>query len=619
MSLRSAGYDAVVLINERILNQISGALFYNGFLRIARDIDLIELLDPAARTKIDPALHKFLKVSVRAHLLHEPSIDFLEATDSSVPFRMRLSFDLRTIVTLWDGLELPLGARMSLVAGCSIERVPEKVTGEATDQSGLQPDTTLMDKLVAQSRENFAPGTQMILLDLASSDLETLNISWDARKQQSLSLELGDLVMTVVRDYLGEQDQCFALALPSIGSELPDHPEANNPPPPYWQPLGQPAPPVEGPNRIDCQIAHCRVLSGDTLAIAFNLFDYQGGNPDQLRNFARNCSVGLALPEVAIHKVIDYGWPRLLQGKVFGGIKSFTDPDVDDFVHKVGKAYNVVERIAHELASLGFIESKTSFHGLRFVVGYWAEFPYKPSIDFLPGNHVRLTNARTRGLFTLSVLLDVETVKEVDPTGWLPDFIPDREISRDRREVEICRIRLMLNDVGLREATAQVILNEQTNALALTLDSIDLAIDTAISLFPGCPFLSFPAGIRERVLNLIEWILVNARRPLLSVFPPVQLATPLVPWPINVRARKLDIQADELTVALDAWYEPLQQHVPYVPKYIVNTNNGEIHLLGCSALKDTYEEHQRGYHLLNDAVNRGYDGCGRCLPTLHSR
>jgi hypothetical protein len=34
---------------------------------------------------------------------------------------------------------------------------------------------------------------------------------------------------------------------------------------------------------------------------------------------------------------------------------------------------------------------------------------------------------------------------------------------------------------------------------------------------------------------------------------------------------------------------------------------------------DTYEEHQRGYHLLNDAVNRGYDGCKRCLPAYHSR
>lgn len=59
--------------------------------------------------------------------------------------------------------------------------------------------------------------------------------------------------------------------------------------------------------------------------------------------------------------------------------------------------------------------------------------------------------------------------------------------------------------------------------------------------------------------------------------------------------------------------------MPYVPKYIVNTNNREVHCLGCSGLLDTYEEHQKGFHLLNDALNRGFDGCGRCLPEVHTR
>jgi hypothetical protein len=255
---------------------------------------------------------------------------------------------------------------------------------------------------------------------------------------------------------------------------------------------------------------------------------------------------------------------------------------------------------------------------LKFILDYTAAFPWKPEIDFQAGNTVCLRNARTTGELRLRVLLDVEYRVEVDPTGWLPDFIPDIEVSHERRMIEIFQMRLIMNDVGLKEAKGTVVFDEQSNSLALKLTAIDLALDIAISLFPGCPFLSFPGWIRNKLIDLAEQIIID-NCPAISISPPVQFKLPMIPWPVNVKGRKLGIDDNELTATADVWFDALKQDMPYVPKYIVNTNNREIHCLGCSALLDTYEEHQKGYHLLNDAVNRGYDGCGRCLPELHTR
>jgi hypothetical protein len=171
MSLNSAGYDTVILLNERFLNQLSGALFYNGFLRVAKKLDLIDALEPAAATEIEPAVRPFLKMDVRLHLVREPSLDFLKSTDAAVPFKMRLLMELRAIITLWDGLELPFSVRLSLVTACSIEQVPD-------DPGQIDPNSLLVDLLVEKQPNYLEAGSYMLLLNLAKCELETLSFSW---------------------------------------------------------------------------------------------------------------------------------------------------------------------------------------------------------------------------------------------------------------------------------------------------------------------------------------------------------------------------------------------------------------------------------------------------------
>jgi hypothetical protein len=60
--MKTAGYDLVVLLNERFLNQVSGALFYNGFLRINGAWDLYQELDQESQKNIPESLHRFLLI-----------------------------------------------------------------------------------------------------------------------------------------------------------------------------------------------------------------------------------------------------------------------------------------------------------------------------------------------------------------------------------------------------------------------------------------------------------------------------------------------------------------------------------------------------------------------------
>jgi len=597
MSLKSAGYDAVVLLNERFLNQASGALFYNGFLKIAQDVDLIDMISPEARAKIDPSLYHFLKMHIRLHLLHEPSIDFLASTSGTVPFSMRILTDLRIIITLWDGLELPFTARMSLVTACSLVKIPEAdtVTGNDTilDPLGenIKPSSDLLDYL--------EPGSQMLLMDFTNSEVETFKISWNNTPLQSLSIDLDKLIMTVIRAEFIESNVQFALSLPSFGLYIPDMERKLE-------------------NRFYGNIAECRVLDNDTLAVAVNFNGYEGGVASQLTNFAKNCTAGIAVPEKAMHKVIDFAWDKIFGNRRFSGQKVFEFVGVDKVTQEIGRIIDLGTRILAEIATFGFVEPHTIFHGLDFIVDYSAEFPYKPDINFLYGNKVRFTNAITRGYITLRVVLDVETWTDIDVTGWFPDFIPDIEGTHYREKITIFNARMDLHEVGLREATGKIVFNDKTNTLAISLESLDLALDVAFSLFPGCPILEFNKDIQEGIANCIEDIVI-AFFPTISVLPPVNFAIPVVPWKLNIKGRKLDIQAGELVATLDSWFDELQKNIKNVPKYIVNTNNNEIHYLGCSSLLDTYENHQEGFHLLNDAVNQGYDGCGRCIPEYHTK
>lgn len=564
--MKSAGYDIVVLLNEKFLNQVTGALFYNGFLRINGSVKLYEELEPETMEQVPESLYRFMVINYRLKLNFEPSIDFLAPLGPEDPARVRINTSLRVYFWLWDGLEIKFDANLSLVAGLKIDNQTNK-----------------------------------LVIDFACSDIKTLEVKYRYDLEQTVTLKLDGILENAVRAYLSDQDNCFDFALPTIDPLLPfmdDVPE----------------------NYLPIRVQAVKTLDATTMAVAVNLFEYQGGDASQLSNFARNCSAAVAVPEVAMYKIYDFFWERTNLDKHFNFRTSFSSGPLNDVINTISKVIDIAQRIATEIATLGFVESHFEVKGLKFEVGADVRLTSKPEFDLMPGNKVKIKKLNSNILFSLKVVADVEYSVEIDPTGWLPDFIPDYEVINDRVDVSLFELHIPFYNMKLKKGTGKVILDDVSNTLQIDVEQIDLYWD--FISYSGCPFLStllnFPEWLFNKILDLCESSIADAIPPIV-ITPVFTVDVPLVEWDMKIEGKKLVIDADEAVLAADMYFEELKKNMPYVPKYIVNINNQEIHKIGCDSLMDTYEEHQRGYHLLNDAVNRGYDGCKRCLPAYHTK
>ncbi|KUG04546.1 hypothetical protein ASZ90_018037 [hydrocarbon metagenome] len=560
--MKSAGYDIVVLLNEKFLNQVTGALFYNGFLRINGSLKIYEELDQESLDKIPESLYRFLVINYRMKLNFEPSIDFLPPVDPDGPARVRIHTALRVYFWLWDGLEIKFDANVSLAAGLEID--------SATNQ---------------------------MRIDFANSDIESLALKYRYNMEQTVTLKLDQIMENAIRAYLSDQNNCFSFNLPSINPLLP-----------YMEDIPE--------NYLPLSVRSIKTLDATTMAIAVNIDDYEGGDQQQLSNFARNCSAAVAVPEIAMYKVYDFFWERTNWDKSFKFKKSFESETLNDVVNVIGKVVDIAQRIVIEIATLGFVETHYEMKGMRFEVGADVKLLSKPEFDLMPDNKVKIKKLNTNLIFSLKVFLDVEYSVEIDPTGWFPDVIPDYEVVSDRVEVKIFELHVPFFNMQLKKGVGKVFLDDASNTLQIKIEQLDLYWD--FIAFTDCPFINFPEWLFNKILDLCESSIAEAIPPIV-ITPSFTVDVPLVDWDLKIEGKKLTINADEAILAADIYFAELKKDIPYVPKYIININNQEIHKIGCDSLMDTYEEHQRGYHLLNDAVNRGYDGCKRCLPAYHTK
>ncbi len=562
--MKSAGYDIVVLLNERFLNQVTGALFYNGFLRINGTLKLYEELDQQSLDKIPESLYHFMVINYRMKLNFEPSIDFLPPLSPDEPARVRIHTALRVYFWLWDGLEIKFDMNLSLAAGLEIESK-----------------------------------TNQMRIDFAHSDIEALEVKYRYDMKQTVTMKLDGILENAVLAYLKDQDNCFSFNLPSIDPLLP-----------YMDDIPE--------NYLPLSVRAIKTLDATTMAVAVNIEidDYEGGDEQQLSNFARNCSAAVAVPEIAMYKVYDFFWEKTNWDKRFKFNKSFESETLNDVINIIGKVIDIAQRIVTEIATLGFVETHYEMKGMRFEVGADVTLLSKPEFDLMPDNKVKIKKLNTNIIFSLKVFLDVEYSVEIDPTGWFPDVIPDYEVVNDRVEVKIFEMHVPFFNMQLKKGVGKVFLDDATNTLQIKVEQLDLYWD--FIAFTDCPFLNFPEWLFNKILDLCESSIAGAIPPIV-ITPSFTVDVPLVDWDLKIEGKKLTIDPDEAVLAADIYFAELKKDIPHVPKYIVNINNREIHKIGCDSLMDTYEEHQRGYHLLNDAVNRGYDGCKRCLPAYHTK
>jgi hypothetical protein len=115
--MKTAGYDLVLLFNENFLNQLSGALFYSGFLTINGSVDFYNgtlMLEHQVQDyhkdlslvlagQVTNELQPFLKMDFRFKLTQEPMLDFIQEASGQ---RIRFAMGMRIYFWLWQGLEI---------------------------------------------------------------------------------------------------------------------------------------------------------------------------------------------------------------------------------------------------------------------------------------------------------------------------------------------------------------------------------------------------------------------------------------------------------------------------------------------------------------------------------
>jgi hypothetical protein len=600
--MKTAGYDIALLVNERFLNQLAGALFYSGFLTVNGSVDFyngtlmlehqvqdlsMNLSQPLAGS-VSTELQPFLKMDFRFKLTQEPMIDFIQDAAGQ---RIRFALGMRIYFWLWQALELKFDAAISLSAPMSI------VTG------------------------------MKLSVDLAHADVQELSLKYGSRMEQPMTEKLDGIVEDALHMYFANHTIEKRLEIPSIGGVIKDVDE-------YLVPDTDPQGKELG--IIPISVDAMRVVSPTVLALGINLMGYHGGNPSQLQDFARNCSLAVGISEAAMHKVFTYVWTHSKFAKHFGDHGSmylvkdenslsvsqtgtFRIKKLDDFFTDVSQIAHFIEECITKGLTLGFVEASADYKGMDFNYELNVTLKNEPKFDLQGGNRVVLYNMAFNIYLRLACHVTVQYNVELDTSGWIPDdwtpWDDDISLYTETKKYTLFDLRIHLNNLELRYGQGKLVWDEPSQTLNLKVEKINLYWNFEDE---NSPLLELPEALVNWIIDQFEEEIVK-RIPPIAVSPKLSFDLPLIPWDLKMMGHQLEISNSEAIVAADFEFEELEKSAYPVAKYIVNLNNGEIHKIGCDSVTDTYEVHQRSYHLLSEALAHGYDGCRKCLPAFHTR
>lgn len=600
--MKTAGYDIALIVNERLLNQLSGALFYSGFLTVNGSIDFYngtimlehqikdfhKDLSERLAGKVSDELQPFLQMDFRFKLTREPLIDLIQGP---VGQSLHFALGMRIYFWLWQGLEVKFDADISFSA-------PVVIDAEMN-----------------------------LTAELASAEIQELALRYGSTMEPPMIERLDGIVEDALHMYFADHTIEKRLSLPSISRILKDVED-------YIQPDKDPQGKELG--IIPITVDALRVVSPTVLALGINLMDYHGGNPDQLQDFARNCSLAVGVSEAAMHKVFSYVWTHSKFAKHFGkngglylvkddtGLTASTSGNfqVKKLDEVLGDAVAVASFISDclsRVASLGFIETEARYKGGLFNYDFRLTLKNEPKFNLKGGNLVELYNMAfdiyLRLAFHVTVEFDVELdTSSIIPDDWTP-WDDDIILYTETKKYTIFDRGIHIDNLELRYGEGKLEWDEPSQTLNLQVTKINLYWNFAD---PLSPLHGQPGALINWITDQLEDEIVK-RIPTVAVTPKLTFKLPLIPLPLKMTGRRLEISNSEAIVAADFEFEDLEKDAYPVAKYIVNVNNGEIHKIGCDSVMDTYEVHQRAYHLLSDALDQGYDGCKKCLPAFHTR
>ncbi len=554
--MKTAGYDIVVLLNEHFLSQVSGALLYNNFLTINGTKDLKEQLTPQQLVKIPGDLQHLLEIKYRFKMNFEPYIEFLPNNEVGI------TIDARFYLWFLQGLELKFDTDVTIIAPIQIQE-----------------------------------GNFEILFDEAR--IPNFSVKYQQTSNHAEVMQINNILEEALTAYFKNKENPFRISIPTIEPEIPDTGVS-----------------------IPVFVKAVKTINSSVLVTGINLVEDEGGDPNQLTEFAKNCNLAVAVSEKGMNKVYDATWDKLDKYIVQGDKISFLD-SVDgiwDF------ASDILEGII-SICSLGFLETDSKLKKADFNYEVGVKFKNKPRFDMLYGNKISIRDMEMDIYFKLGLSFDIWYEIEIDTSGFIPDswtpWDDDKTIEKGTKSLELGPVCAHFHNIKIKEIIGEISLNEESNALECNVTKLDIYWDF---MFPdkdtGIEVIDFIINAPEKLFN---WILDLFEGKIAKAISPIKLSPALIvkkidpiPWEFNIQAKKVKIKDKEAIAGANIYFEELQKNIFPVPKYIVNINNQEIHKAGCDSIFDTYETHQRGYYLLNDAKKHN-DGCKKCLPAFHKK
>ncbi|MGI6047808.1 MAG: hypothetical protein ACOYEG_07345 [Petrimonas sp.] len=494
--------------------------------------------------------------------LFEPFIDFKDNNN------IQISAKLRLYLWIMDGLEIKFDTSLQIQAPVAVNRFNRKLE-------------IIFNETVIQE----------------------FNITYTYSSSEIISLQLHSIIQESLENYFKNSANLFDIELPSIKVKLPLTDDIEE-------------------NKVPVNIMAIKTLNSSTMAVAVNLFNYMGGNTDGLSNFARNCNVGLAISKRAMTKTYDFFWEKTNWGKHFFKAGSFSIKAVNKVLEIGTEIISFVESTLTKALSLGFVEAEIEYISSNFEYTVDAFCKTKPAFDIQTGNRVRIFNLGLDLFIRLKLLVTVDHIIKIDTSGHIPDkctpWDDDIVVEKKRKTVKIFDIAVPIKNLKINDCVGTITINETEKNLQCVIEKLDVELGNYID--SDCVFFKLAKYIQDKIVDSIEKKVVESLPPIVLSPTIFDFKIKKINWNLKVEGRKLDINNGEAIVGAYLYFEELQKTVWPVPKYIVNVNNEEIHRIGCDSILDTYENHQKGFYLLDKALSsRNNDGCKKCLPNFHKK
>ncbi len=560
---KTAGYDSVIVINEKLINEASAALFYSNFLTFNGNIDFSKgskALPQDVLNKVPSTLNGFLKVRYRCKMLYEPLIDF-KANKT-----MTMSACLRLYVWMMDGLELRFDASLAVSAPLS----------------------------VSLNRSN------QIAIPFTKCKITEFKIRLKGTQTDVANIDVAKMFSKAINDYLTSTTRALTIELPVYSTYLPYTPHSPG-------------------HEFNIKLAAVEVLDDEHLAIGVNFLNHTGGNKSALRAFAPNSNLALALSKQAMLDTYDFFWNHTTWNKYVDYTTTFSVDLASKIVNIGFDVQSIVTTVVTKLLTFGALEIDYDFEKLEFIFNVKMAMRQKPGLDFIGGNVVEVTNIGEGFAITLEAIVHYVRKEIADTSLFVPDkctpWDDDVVVSKQHEKKQVFKIKLGFDRENVKRCTGKVYLDEEARALKVNIEKLTFGrlMDS------DCPLRKFEDRFVTWLMNKLSDIVVP-KIPAIVVSPAIMdLNIPGVNVPMTIEGKKLDIDTEGVVAGAYLSFDEMKTVMEPMPKYVGNTNTMEVHRLGCDCIFDTYETHQRGFYSLQKALSGGYDGCKKCLPAYHRR